>query len=562
MKKQLRPYQKTANNSIFDYYRQGQTGNPLVALPTGTGKALCIAALISAIYNKRNTIKIIMATHNKELVFQNWEETVNYDDSLPLGVYCAGLNRKEVSQITYGSIQSMSSKVSLFGHIDLIVIDEAHRISNKKDTAYQKFITALREVNPNLRVVGYTATPWRLGEGKLTDGDLFSDITCDLTVGDEFLWFIEEGYLVDIVSKATQTVLDVSDVQIRGGEFVPSQLQKAVDKQEITYNALCEALPYINAFNSVIIFASGIEHSDHIAEMLNSEFDIPAISVHSKIHETLRDDAIEKYKSGDYKVIVNNNILTTGFNHPELDLMIDLSPTASSALHVQKNGRLTRPFYAKEFDLDEKEGRLASIKASQKPYAMLLDYAGNIMRNGKINAPRIPRKKGDGGGGEAPVKSCPACLTLHHTSRRICNTENILTGVICEHEFEFKTKLTVEAANESVIKRNVEPVMDWFHVTSVSYAQKVSTKDKKTPMLVVTYQCAMNRFSEYVLLEHEGFAKSNAKKWWRQRQIDGVPPIPETVIEALEHSSKLLTPKMIYVETNTKYPKIKEFAFE
>lgn len=560
--KHPRDYQLKINRKLFEYIDTNPEKNPVMAIPCGGGKSGLQAMAIIELWKRNPNIRTLAVCHVKEIVLQNAEELLEFSDELQPSIFCAGLNKYEIGKFTFASIASIIKKVEHIGKIDYLFFDECHVLPMDSKSMYRKLLINLQKTNPNIRVIGYSATPFRLGLGYITDGDLFDDIVVNATYMESFTWFIDNGYLVQMISKHAVTQLDVTDVHIRGGDFVQSELQKSVDKAEITYAALAESCKYGHNRNHWIVFASGVEHAEHITAMLNDEFDIPATVVHSKMNDAQRDANIEAFKRGEYRAIVNNLVLTIGSNLPILDLCIDLAPTTSPARHIQKYGRVSRPLYAKGYDLSNKEGRLAAIANSDKTNALILDFSGNTMRNGCLNAPRIPRKKGEGGSGEAPIKACPECLTLHHTSRRICNTVNVLTGITCEHEFEFKTKLTVEAANESVIKRNVEPVHDWFHVTSVSYGTKMSSKDKSKPMLVVTYQCAMNRFTEYVLLEHDGFAKSNAKKWWRTRQIDGVPPIPETVIEALEHSSKLLTPKMIYVETNTKYPKIKEFAFE
>lgn len=563
--KQPRCYQRKANNAIYDFYRSGKDGYPLVALPTGTGKAMCIALLFKEIYTKNPLLRLMMITHNKELVAQNREELLGIMPDAPLGVYCSGLGSKDIKTFTFASIQSVANIPEEFGKIDVVIIDEVQICNMSDETQYKRFLTGLMNTNPNLRVIGFSATLWRMSQGMLTDNGLFTDVVCDLTIGDKYTWFEDNGYLTKVVSKSTNTVLDVSDVKKRGGEFIQKQLQSACDKSELTYAALSEALPYLHKHDCAIVFATGIDHAKHITEMLVEEFGISAACVHSKMLGSERDAIIDDFKKGVYKVIVNKDILTTGFNHPAISLMIDLAPTRSSGLFVQKVGRITRALYADGYDLTSAEGRLQAIACGKKPYAVLLDYAGNTVANGKINQPRIPKKRGESdGNGEAPMKACPQCLAIHYASVRKCNTYDTLTGNFCDFEFEFKTRLEATASSASVVARADElPIKEWFDVKAIAYTEALSKKDNK-PMLVVTYSCFLINYKEYICLEHDGFAGSQARKWWRLRICEDVnaTEVPRTVKDALELTARLATPKQIYVHTNAgKYPKVENYNF-
>lgn len=572
--KKPRCYQRKAVDAVYNFYRNSNKGYPLIALPTATGKAMCIALMFKEIYTKNPSLRLMMITHNKELVSQNRDELLGIMPNAPLGVYCSGLGSKDIDTFTFASIQSVAKIPEAFGKIDVVIIDEVQICNMSDETQYKKFLDGLMQTNPNLRVIGLSATLWRMTQGMLTDNGLFTDIVCDLTLGSNYTWFEDNGYLTKVVSKSTVTTLDVSDVKKRGGEFISSQLQKACDKSEVTYAAICEALPYLKTHDCAIVFATGIEHAIHITEMLVDEFGISAICVHSKMTDVERDKAITDFKAGKYKVIVNKDILTTGFNHPPISLMIDLAPTRSSGLFVQKVGRITRAYYAQGYDVSTVEGRLQAISKGKKPVAVLLDYAGNTMANGKINQPRIPKKKGESDGtGDAPIKACPKCLALIYASARICNTHNPFTGELCDFEFEFKTRLQTSASSVSVVARDEPPIKEWIDVKSVAYSIMKSKKDG-IPMLVVSYSGFLKTYKEYICLEHTGFAGSQASVWWRMRYKDnrvkttlfdyGITEVykPTTVAEALEHSKDLKAPKQIYVHLNAgKYPKIESYNF-
>lgn len=522
----LRWFQREAIDSIYTYF-QNQTGNPVIALPTGTGKTYVITGFIKEVLERWHNQRFIISTHVKELIVQQTSKMNDIWPHAPFGVYSAGLKSRDFMQpIIFGGIASIYDKAELFGHRDLMIIDEAHLLNPKGGKMYMEFIENLRKINPRLKVIGLTATPFRHGMGYITDDGLFTDIVYDQTGVEAFRRLIAEGFLSALVPRPTETVLDVTGVNIgNDGDFVEKHLQNAVDKQAITYAALQETLKYGYHCRSWLIFAAGIEHAEHIAEMLN-QFGIPSAAVHSKRKD--RDKIIEDFKAGKLRCIVNNNVLTTGFDHPPVDLIVMLRPTNSAALWVQMLGRGTRP-----------------SPQTGKKACLVLDFARNTPRLGPINDPLVPRKKGEAPG-EAPVKICEACGNYNHASVRFCE--------FCGEEFEFKTKIFKEASNAELIRSDL-PVVEIFDVANVYYYRHQG-KGKLIPSLRVVYQCAGNirQFTEFVNLEHGGSARHFAKEWWH-KHIDTEPP--ETIEEALEQVSKLRVPSRIRVWVNKlPYPEI------
>jgi len=544
----LRDYQEYAVKSTFDYL-YANAGNPCVVMPTGSGKAIVCAGIIKQAFSLYPNSRILMATHVKELIQQNADELMAYWPSAPLGIYSAGLGLKQACPpIVFGGVGSLVGNIEGIGFRDLLLVDEAHSISTKDDTMYQKLIGGLRVVNPQLRVIGLTATPYRLGQGMITENGLFDAISCDMSSLDAFNWFIDEGYLVNLVPRPTATKLDVSNVGIQNGDLNQHQLQQAVDVDKVTYDCIQEAIELGADRQSWLVFASGIEHAEHITEALHS-FGVSACVVHSKMSKADRDANIADFKAGKYRAIVSNGVLTTGFNHKPVDLLLLLRPTLSPGLHVQILGRGTRPVYAPGFDLSTAEGRLAAIAASPKRDCLVLDFAGNVKRLGPINDPVKPRKKGDKPG-EAPIKICPQCGIYLHASARKCYS--------CGHDFPpGASKLTHAAAELELIRRNDAPKIEWFTVDRVVYSKH--SKAGGNPSLKVTYFVGLSSFSEYVCLEHLGFARRKAVDWWIQRMNSAT--IPSSIDEALEYIGGLAVPRRISVQTNLKYPQVLSHEF-
>lgn len=573
---QFRDYQDYAIESIFRYFEEGGEGNPVVAMPTGTGKSVVIGGFIQRAFQRYPGQRVMKLTHVKELIEQNFEKLLAIWPTAPAGIFSAGLGRRDAyCPITYAGIATAIKAVETFGHVDLLLIDECHLVSPKADTMYQAFINGLKKVNPYLKVIGFTATHYRMGQGLLIEeGGLFTDVCVDMTTLEAFNWFLAEGYLCPLVPRPTRTELDVDGVKIQQGEYNLKQLQEAVDRDEVTHAALLEALEMGHDRQHWLVFASGVEHAIHVAAMLES-LGVSATCVHSKMSDGERDQRLADYKAGKYRAMVNNGILTTGFDFPAIDLIVMLRPTQSPGLWVQMLGRGTRPLYAPGFDLETTEGRLAAIINSPKRNCLVLDFAGNTRRLGPINDPVIPKRKGKGGG-QAPVRICENCGIYCHASLTHCPE--------CGFEFPRSIKFGFHAGTEALIRSAEEeaPQVELFKVDRVVY--NIHRKEGRPPSLKASYYCGLRMFNEWVCFEHEGFARKKARDWWRGRawgpesysadlKLDGevvhllhseapAATVPETTSEAFNRISELKTPVAIRVWINKNHPEIMSYVLE
>lgn len=560
----LRDYQQWGIDAIWQYFRE-HTGNPIVAMPTGTGKSHVLEGLIQSMMKAFPMTRVMMLTHVKELIGQNLDKFVKAWPNAPVGVFSAGLKRREHTYpITFAGIQSVGKKAHLFGHIDVIFIDECDLVSDNEKTLYRKFIEDLRKVNPNLKVVGLTATPWRAGLGLLTEekGGIFTDIPVDMTGVDAFNWFIDEGYLVPLVTKPTQLLLDTKTLHIRGGEYVEKEMQDAWDKEEITRAALEEALEIAGDRRKWLIFGAGVQHCKNIAQMLSS-MGRYCEAVYTGMEN--RDGIIKGFKDGAIPALVNNNILTTGFDDPEVDLILILRATTRSRLLVQILGRGTRPCYSPGFDLNTTEGRLLSIANSPKHNCMVLDYARNVEKLGPINDPVVPRPKGSGGAAVAPVKLCEVCNTYNHTTARFCGGKakddpKFNPDAGCGSEFSFAVKIKAEASSTQIIKKDDIPIVQLFKVDHVTYGPYI--KNGAPKMMKVSYYCGIKVFTDYVCIEHprDSFAAKKARDWMRERSYNRT--IYNTVDEALDRAEYFKAPTHLDVQVNSKFPQIKRYCFD
>lgn len=467
--------------------------NPLVALPCGTGKSWWIAEFIRRAFYTFPQTRIIMAVHVQELVQQNFECMLEAWPNAPIGINCSGLKQRQTDQpIIFGSIKSMMRDVEALGYRDIVIVDETHLVSTSSETMYQQFFAELRKKNPYLKIVGLSATIYRMGLGLLTNGNIFNDIVYNICDIKGFSRLLADGYLCPLIAKKTATQLDISNVGISNtGDFNENQLQSAVDVDSITFAALSEIVSYGQQRHAWMIFAAGIDHAEHVATMMNNVFGVPTGVVHSKSKD--REKTINDYKAGHLRCIVGNNVLTTGFNYRPIDLIGMLRPTMSTGLWIQMLGRGTRPWWS-------------------KTNCLVLDFAGNTRRLGPINDPVIPRPKGQGKPGDAPVKICD-CGVYNHASARAC--------VACGAPFgdgESGPAIEGTAGTEELLRSDL-PQIEMFDVMRVVY--DLHTNREGSQSIKVCYYChGLRTFYEYIKFEDaKPFAIHKAHDWLRQRTV-------------------------------------------
>lgn len=547
-----RPYQVQAVEATLDALFNMEGKSPIVALPTGTGKSSVLSWTTRAIMQRVPSARVFHCTHVKELISQDSSELQAIWPNAPFGIYSAGLNSKQAAMpITFASVMSAVKHIEDFGKQSVMMIDEAHLLAPQEESSYQKLIRELRKRNPNMPVVGYSATAWRMGSGRLTEGNIFNHTAIDLTEKDEFVRFIDDGYLSPLIPKNTSFKFDVSQVRKVGDDYNRGDLERVVNVDEHTLQALQESLQVLTNRNHIMVFCAGIDHVESVTAMLQM-FGENAVCVHSKMSAGQRDAAIQAFKLGHARWIVNDGVLATGFNSPWIDAIVMLRPSISVVRHVQSLGRGTRPVYHPSFTyemLEDRDMRLQAIEMSTKPFGcMVLDFAGNTLRLGPINDPRIPKKKGKGTG-DVPVKICPMCNSYVHAAVRFCDGVN-WDNTKCNHEFIFETKLEQTAATVELIARDV-PMLDWFKVDRVEY--DVRQRAFQAPMMRVKYYSGMRRFTELVCIEHTTWAGKRARDWWRQRlELIGLGHVapPPTTEKGIEFAPNLPMPTHIHVWLN------------
>ena len=472
----LRPYQQHALDQLYAWFSAGNEGNPCLVLPTGSGKSHIIAAIVKTAMQWPET-RILMLVHSKELIEQNAEKLRQHWPGAPLGIYSAAIGRKELGEpITYGGIQSLRSKAANLGHIDLCIIDEAHSVSHHDQGSYRHLINALHEINPAMRVIGLTATPYRLGHGMITDAPAIFDALIEPVSIEEL---IADGFLAKLRSKVTARSFDLKGVHKRGGEYIERELAAAVDTKDNNVAVVSEIIAQAGERRAWLCFCTGIAHAERIADLMRAH-GIPAACVTGETPKVERERLLAEYKAGRLRCLTNANVLTTGFDYPDIDLIAMLRPTMSPGLYVQMAGRGMR------------------LK-SHTDHCLVLDFAGVVAQHGPITAVQPPRSAGSGDG-DAPVKVCDACAELCHISAKECPA--------CGHPFPppAKQELVLRADDILGLEGTTLEVASWRWRKHISKASGLA-------MLAVTYYAhALSdpSITEYFPVLHEGYAGQKA----------------------------------------------------
>jgi len=473
---QLRDYQRRAIDQLYAWFSSGNAGNPCMVLPTGSGKSHIIAVLCKEALQNWPETRILMLASQKELLEQNSEKLRQHWPGAPMGIYSASIGKRQLGEpITFAGIQSVRSRAKDLGHIDLIFIDECHLISHKDEGSYRTLINDLLAINPALRIVGLTATPYRLGHGLITDKPaLFDDLIEPVSVEE----LIYKGHLSILRSKITASKLSVDGVHKRGGDYIESEMQEAFDTDTQNAAVVDEVIRLGAGRKSWLFFCAGVEHAHHVAHEL-MERGIEAACLTGDTSAIDREDIINDFKAGKIRALTNVNVLTTGFDYPDIDLIAMLRATMSPVLYMQMAGRGLRP-------------------KSHTDHCLVLDFAGVVETHGPITAVNAPTKKKDGDG-EAPVKVCPACQELVHISATICPA--------CGAPFPPPKKPDLELRNVDIMGLDsIEmSISDW------RWREHVSKASGKR-MIAVDYYGTLSDpvVTEYFTILHDGYSGETA----------------------------------------------------
>jgi len=485
----LRPYQREAVDAVFNYWQRGGS-NPVVEIPTGGGKSLVMAELARSLAQDHGA-RVVIAAHRKELIEQNAQAVRELWPDAPIGIMSASVGQKRIQQITVCGVQTAVRRIEAFGRVDVVLVDEVQMVSPAGGTMYRALLDGLRIANPEMRVAGLSATPYRLGQGVVTWGDdrIFDAIVYRAHMRD----LVRDGYLAPLVTGKANAQIDTSGVGMSGGDFVLRDLELAANIDEITQTVAQDVAT--SGRRHCLVFGVSIAHAMALRDALLFA-GVQCEVVSGETDKARRADIIARFQRGELRAIASCDILTVGFNSRNVDLIAVVRSTCSPGLWVQICGRGSRTL----------EG---------KTDCAVYDYGGNTARHGPVDDVVPPKARGPKKGDKAPCKSCPSCFAECPASARVCDH--------CDYEFPApEKKANHQASSLAVMSTGEKQAPRMVTIERTAYARNKG-KDGKPDTLRVEYYERESDVravcSEWVCLDHEedSWPYRKAAQWWRAR---------------------------------------------
>lgn len=393
----LRPYQQEAVDAALEWCRTS-IDPCVINAPTGAGKSIMIAELVDRLTAASGGKRILITAPSAELVEQDAEKYRM--TGARCSIYSASAGRKELRHsAVFGTPGTIKNNLSRFGaDYCAIIVDEAHNIS----PTIKSIIAHLRDKNPNIRIIGLTATPYRLGEGYIyaidDKGRPLSDnvtrepfyVKCVYAI--EARMLIASGFLsTPVIGAIDAEGYETASMQVQGnGHFKKSDIDVAYHGHgRKTANIVADIVNKSRNRNGVMLFCATVEHAKEALASLP-----PSLSavVTGETKKAERASILRRFKNRDIKYLVNVSVLTTGFDAPHVDVIALLRATESVSLLQQIVGRGLRIDHGKSD-------------------CLVLDYADNIGRHcpdDDIFKPEVKASfKGEGSG--SVTCSCPDC---------------------------------------------------------------------------------------------------------------------------------------------------------
>lgn len=546
-------YQQEACEAFWQFVETNHDAsrNPVLVLPTGTGKSVIIAYIIQHAVKTWNNTRVLMLTHVGELVKQNAGKLSSIWPEADIGICSATLGHKDTeNSIIFGNVQSVAPLLkrdaNAFGIRNLIVIDECHMLSEDENSQYRQVIAALKKLRPQMRVLGLSATPYRMKGGYLTEqkNAVFTDIVYDLN--SQFERLIKEGYLAPVTTLKTKPHVDLTGVGTRAGDYKLDELQKACGDDAMLKNSLVEVVKRSSGRRAWIVFIAGIENCNKCAQLLR-EMSVSAYAVNSSFSAEENATKIEAFRKGEIRCLISADQLTTGFDVPQVDLIAMLRPTKSPGLYVQMIGRGLRP-------------------AEGKKDCLVLDFARNIERLGPINNPfiRARTEKKASSKQQAPVRSCPGCQAYIPVQATVCPH----CGQKIERNLELELKAGVLI--ERTFGHQPKPGRKIATVISVDYTEYKSVSGNVS--FCAVYTCIVGgkkrTIKKWLAFNQKktSIGYLEAAKAWKELSCYPYKLVPLSVEEAMKRTSELKTPLGLeFIPRNfyfgSKFDEVTEFLF-
>ena len=538
---ELRSYQQNSIDGLYSWWQKhaGIADCPLLVLPTGAGKSVVIAELVRLLFDTwpESHPRTVVLVPSKELAEQNADKLMRILPShIRVGYYSASLGRKQPdADVIVATIGSIAKSAHLLGNIRCVVIDEAHLVNPDGAGQYRQFLNDLARYCV-FRVVGFTATPFRGNGVWLTDGDepLFTGIAHETPVSE----LLQAGYLSPLIRPidAIQSRIDTSGISTSNGDYNIGQLSDRVS--DYLPAAADEVCSLAEDRHKWIAFLPTVANAEAFANLLNQR-GIPTLVVCGDTPKKEREQRIASFRRGEVRCLVTVLALATGFDVPDVDCIIWLRPTQSPVLYVQGAGRGLRI-------------------AEGKQNCLWIDFSDTTERLGPVDGIRGRKRGRKKLEAVAPFAVCGEC---GNQVRPASSLECPDCGATLR---EPEPEESRAASNAAIMAHQVEPKINTYPIDRVSYARH--QKPGSPESLRVEYWCGLRIVArEWVCLNHQGFARAKAERWWSVRNPEGFGFVPGSVDQAfewLDDGFEMRKPESITINESGKYPEIVNYQWE
>jgi DNA repair protein RadD len=390
---ELRPYQQEAINALMQFYNKGHEVTGLCVLPTASGKTIIFAEFIRQLLFIKPDLRVLLLAHTQEIVQQNEDKLKQVWPDVEVGVYCAGLKRKEIKQITSASRDSIINDIGDYPEWDLVIVDEAHLIPPSHAARYQHILNTIYLHGKEPIIIGFTATPFRMFSGEIFGDDenqLFKKLIYKKRIDE----LVHTGYLCPLraVVPNLYAIADLSKVRTSRNDFVQKDLEQVTAVESLVKSIVNDWLDKTSAKLPTVFYASSVAQGLMFEQVLSElGFDYPLIT--AKTQKQDRADYLQDFNSGVLDGLINVATLTTGWDAPRLACIVNARPTMSTGLFLQIVGRGLRLH-------------------PSKSETILLDYGENLERFGMIERIKPVLEDRKYHDEDDLVTSCKVCDTI------------------------------------------------------------------------------------------------------------------------------------------------------
>lgn len=547
----LRDYQKKAVDTLYNELQSNL--NALFQGPCGCGKTIVFSHLIKQFLQEFPAFRVLILTDVEVIISQTRDKLIKVAPELmrDIGIVCASISdtKQLHKRITIASRQSLINHLGRFEPVQLLIVDEVHAVDipqeGKEPDQFGTIINKLREYNPNMRLLGFSATPYRLNQGhiygdKNSPGSMpyFPELTHKITVEE----LQREGHLVPLVGKiaAPDDMKELlSNVGTIAGEYNLGRLDDLMSQPVHIDSAVKVWQEHAGDRKKTLAFCVSIKHAELLAEAFN-EAGVPAMAIHSDLDDMTNYARMKALNDGTARVFTSVAKLTKGLDVTDIDCILMTRPTKSTALYIQCLGRGARP-------------------AEGKTDCYVIDMVGNGHEHGTdLDKPKVRWNRGGKKGKKATSKECPQCAADLHPACRVCPECGYAYPAKDFGDSDTPDMVDAEYGAQPPVEMKVVGMFVDSHYNEAKAKElirvrlELETGQSYKPFISASLWLCL---PDYYL----GYAVTNSIKRWKEMASG---EFPQSVSEALNRKGEMLTPDFAMVDISGRWPEIKSIRYD